>query len=156
MAHALDYAGQTTDVIITREHGGGLTIVVPTRRSVRRFLLAVASTDLFAFLLVPVASVVYLLFATRRPRAVLSIASGTFTVAETDDNGLGRIVTRRTCPVTGLGEFRPNRFDRGLYVTFRGRDSFNLLPELSADALARIAAEVNAARGGSANGVSNR
>ena len=144
----LDYGRRRRDIapIVTHEADGGVTVVVPTRRSLAGVLLGVVATDLWGFLLTPFALVAYLLLATRRPRAVITITDGVLSIRETGDFSLGRIVARRSWPLADVSEWRPNRFGAGLYVVIRGRDSFDLLTDRSPADLQLVASIVDEVR----------
>jgi hypothetical protein len=93
-------------LVVTREPDGGVTIVIPARRSRVRSVSAVAFADPLGFALAPVATMAYLPFATRRPRAVLRVTDGQLSIAETDDDRVGCVVRvrgwqRRSLAVAG-------------------------------------------------------
>lgn len=125
---------------------GGVTIVVPTRRSAWRFIRHAASADLLALVFAPFAWLLFVALATRRPRAVLTITATDFEAIESSDDGLGLWVTSRAWPLSEVGELRPNRYAPGLYLTIRGRDSFDLLTDLPPATLATIGAALADAR----------
>jgi hypothetical protein len=125
---------------------GGVTITVPTRRSAGRIAVAVASTDLFAFIFVPFALIAFYLFRTRKPRAVLRMTREHLSISETDDNGLGWSVQRRSWPLAEIGELRRNRFQNSLWITIKGRDCLDLLHDLPANELLAIIAALSEAR----------
>ena len=152
----LNYAGtgEPETVQIDVRHDGGVTITVPSRRSLVTYVASTANwvleAHLLAVVLVPlvacVACVLYLLFATRKPRAVLRLTPDEFTATETSDEGLGRRQWSRSWTLSSVGDLRPNRYESGLWVTIRGKDSFNLLGELSKDEIMPIGDALAAAR----------
>jgi len=141
-AGPMEAAGLRIDVL----PDGGVTIVVPTRRSAGRFVGQVVSSDVLAFLFAPVAWLLFVALATRRPRAVLTLTAAELTVTETSDDGLGLWARSRGWPLGQVGELRHNRYGPGIYLTIRGRDSFDLLTDLPPDTLAAIGTALADAR----------
>ncbi len=103
----------TLEIVDTLD--GGVTITVPTRRTVWRFISSMMSADLLAVIFSPFAWVVFRLLATRKPRAVLRMTSTEFAVLQTSDKGLGIVETKQFWPLTEIGELRPNRFEYGSF-----------------------------------------
>ena len=127
---------------VERGEDGSVTITVPTRRSVKRFLAARLEEDIGAALLIPVvwplAWLVFKLFATQKPRAVIRLTPTEFALRETSDSGFGIIETTCHWRMSEIGELRPNRYESGLYFTIRGKESGNLFTDLPQDLVAQI------------------
>ena len=134
------------NVRVDIHEGGGVTVIVPTRRSLVLFLVRVAAQDLLAFLLIPFATVIYLLSATRRPRAVFRMTSAELTVEESLDESLGWFAKRRSWPRSEIGELRPNRFSPAIYLTVPGKGLFDLLEGATPETIAVVAKALDDAR----------
>jgi hypothetical protein len=141
---ALEYETPTNvhDVRVELAPDGGVTITVPTRRTAGRYIAALIVGNIGALLIALFAWLVFALFATKKPRAVLRLTPEEFIAVETRDDSLGIRVTARSWPIADIGELRRNRYEKGLWITIRGRDSFNLLEDVDAPMLDAVAAAI--------------
>jgi hypothetical protein len=144
----LDYSVErtATDLQIDFSPDGGVTITVPTRRSAKRFMLAAASADLRAIVFAPICWIVFMLFATCRPRAVLRLTKTDLAITETSDDRLGWNESRRSWRLAQIGELRRNRFEPGIYITIVGRDSFTLLGDIPESSIEAVSTALQEAR----------
>jgi hypothetical protein len=139
----LAYGTVDTQFGITCEHrpDGGVTITVPGRGGrALGYRLADAAHPL-------VAVVVAIVYACGRffgraapPRAVIELTSQHLSITEPDtstDSGPFAMRTR-TWPLIEVGEVRPNRYSKGIYVSVPGKDNFDLLTDLNARLVAHI------------------
>jgi hypothetical protein len=134
------------EVMVELSPDGSVTITVPTRRTAWRYISAMCAGKIGAIVIAPIAWLIFVLFATKRPRAVLRITPEEFIVVEHRDDTLGRIATTRSWPRKDVGELRRNRFDKGLWMTLPGRDSFGLLEDVDGPMLDAVAAAIAEAR----------
>jgi hypothetical protein len=146
---ALDYENPATtrELRIEQTLDGGVAITVPTRRSAWRFIRSFADAELLAILAAPLLWLIFKLFASKRPRAFLRITPSELIVNEWSDDGLGYEFSSRTWPLIQIGELRRNRYDRGLWMTITGKDSFSLLLDVPEDELEQMAEALAQARG---------
>ncbi len=145
----LDYAPpvQEDELTIEARLDGGVTITIPTRRRCLSTIAArCARADLFGFLLIPFAWLVFLLLATRRPRAILHLTPSEFIVIQTNDEGLGYSVHTSTWAIASLAELRPNRYEPGLWYSVPGKESGNILADQPPEVLQRIGQALMEAR----------
>jgi hypothetical protein len=63
------------------------------------------------------------------PRAVLELTAEHLSITEPDSEVASKLSTR-TWPLREVGEVRPNRYARGLYVRIPGKDNFDMLGDL--------------------------
>jgi hypothetical protein len=129
----LEYESPSKDPKALRvEHGpdGTVTITVPTRRTGMRYALAVSHGHAIGLLLIPFTWGLFQFFATKKPRAVFRVTRTDLHLLETDDGSLGYHETARSWPQGEIGELRRNRYERGLWMTIVGKNSFNLLEDV--------------------------
>jgi hypothetical protein len=74
------------------------------------------------------------------PRAVLELTAEHFTLTEH-----GADTVTRTWPLHEVGEVRPNRYDRGLYVRIPGKDNFDMLADLDRRLVEHVGNRLSAA-----------
>lgn len=78
------------------------------------------------------------------PRAVLELTAEHFSITEPDTESTAKIQTR-TWPLRDVGEVRPNRYDKGLYIRIPGKDNFDCLGDLDRRLVQHVGNRLSAA-----------
>jgi hypothetical protein len=144
----LDYGTATVarSISCDEREDGGVTITVPAfRRGSFRSIMTWTSEP-FMLPLIPFIWLIYKFSSTRPPRAILRLTPAEFAVTETSDEGLGLFPACRMWPRRDVAELRPNRYGPGLFLRIPGRESADLLTDLSVDQIVQISDALAAAR----------
>ena len=149
LPHTLQYADPALSETLRVEEGldGGVTITVPTRRKdFRHVVSAMLRVHVLGILAVPAIFLLYKAFATRRPRAVVTLTPEELILIETSDDGPGFQTTVVSWPRSEVAEVRPNRYSKGLYLRVPGKQNVDLLTDLPAETLKTIGDALAAAQ----------
>ena len=137
----LEYSDRATELGVSAEReGDALTITV--LRPPGEFWRAVGSFGQgfpIGLIVVPLA----MLFAklagvSRLPRAVIEVNEREIALTERVDGTFGLRKWRRVWPREHVGELRPNRYSKGLFLRLPGRATLDLLTELDDARIRRI------------------
>jgi hypothetical protein len=78
------------------------------------------------------------------PRAVIELTAEHLSITEPDAEVASRTSTR-TWPLADVGEVRPNRYAKGLYVRIPGKDNFDMLGDLDRRLVEHVGNRLSAA-----------
>jgi hypothetical protein len=149
MPQTLEYADPALSETLRVEEGldGGVTITVPTRRrNFRHVVSTMLHVHVLGFVAAPMIYLLYKAFATRRPRAVVTLTRDELILTETSDDGPGFQTTVVSWPRSEVAEVRPNRYSKGLYLRVPGKQNVDLLTDLPAQTLQTIGEALAAAQ----------
>jgi hypothetical protein len=137
----LDYADPGTDLGVFAERDGDVLTITVLRRP-GEFWRALAKSGGGW----PIAVVVFPLMmiaakragVSRLPRAVIEVNEREVVLTERVDGTFGLRAWRRAWSREQVGELRPNRFGKALFLRLPGRDSLDLLTDLDDATIRRI------------------
>ena len=147
MAATLVYA--TEGPVVEEMEGGGMRVVVPTRRNgfvvALHWLQNLMYADPFvvfgltAGILGAVAAwPVVGMFCRKTPRAVLTLTGEGFCFESSYDHELGRTVTKEFWRWEKIEALRKNRYGPGIYLRVPGEEDRHLLTDLPGEWVRRI------------------
>jgi hypothetical protein len=101
-------------VLTERLPDGGVTITVPDR-GMRGFL----------------ARFLHSMFGSFPHRAVITLSRDGLRIVEPGNSESNDNPIERSWPLAEVGEIRPNRYSRGVYVSIPGKDNFDILQDVT-------------------------
>ena len=129
-APELSYGTIDTQFGVTCEHraDGGLTVTIPS--TIWRYMLRrLPPHPVVLPILLGWYVIERLLNRQLPPHAVIELTSEHLSITQPDSEGTRKLTTR-TWPLDQVGEVRPNRYARGLYIRIPGKENFDMLGDV--------------------------